>query len=178
MTLPSEENGAQSQDDIAAAARTAHVAKVTEFLLGNSAIYGTFLKTIKLEGVQRGAVTTSLVLEAQHLNSKGGLHGAVSATIIDFTTGLAVASWDLRDRTGASVDMHVSYLSSARAGDTVEIVSTAERVGGSLAFVTVRIDKLLADGTRKPVTLGQHTKFVKGTEKMYMSSSQEAIAEA
>ena len=165
MTLPTEENGAQSQDDVAAA-RTAHVAKVTEFLLGNSAIYGMFLKTIKLESVRRGAVTTSLVLEKQHLNSKGGLHGAVSATIIDFTTGMAVASWDLRDRTGASVDMHVSYLSSAGAGDTVEIVSTAERVGGSLAFVTVRIDKVEADGTRKPVALGQHTKFVKGTEKM------------
>lgn len=145
------------------AVRTAHVQTVIDRLLKASTIYGIFMANVTLTNVTRGAVTTRLVLEKAHLNSKGGLHGAVSATIIDFTTGLAIASWDQRESTGASVDMHISYLSTAKAGDTVEIVSTADRVGGSLAFVTIRISKVNADGNTTLVTLGQHTKYVKGT---------------
>ena len=108
-------------------------------------------------------MVTRLVLEDIHVNGRGSLHGAVSATIVDFVTGLAIASWDLRESTGASVDMHLSYLGTARIGDTVEILSTAEKVGGSMGFVTVRIEKVSEDGTRSPVTLAQHTKFVRGT---------------
>ncbi|KAL6867104.1 hypothetical protein J3F83DRAFT_740000 [Trichoderma novae-zelandiae] len=61
--------------------------------------------------------------------------------------------------------MHISYLSSAAgAGDEVEIVATAERVGGSMAFVTILIHKLeVVDGEerRTIVTKGHHTKFVR-----------------
>ena len=145
--------------------RTSHVQALADRLLSASHIYGVFLDTIRLTRVTRGTVTSRLVLDAKHTNSKGGLHGAVSATIIDFTTGLAIASWDLRETTGASVDMHISYLSTAKAGDTVEIETRAERVGGSLAFVTIRIAKVEADGSLTPVTQGQHTKYVKGTAR-------------
>lgn len=144
------------------ATRTAHVQSLLGRLLANSPIYGLMLPTIKLVSVTRGSVVTALTLSPTHVNSKGGLHGAVSAVIIDFTTGLAIASRDLRDATGASVDMHISYLSSARVGDEVRIETTAERVGGSLAFVTVRIARVDGDG-ETVVTLGQHTKYVRGT---------------
>ncbi|KAI9166509.1 Acyl-coenzyme A thioesterase 13 [Paramyrothecium foliicola] len=158
MASPTEQT-----DDISD--RASHVQAVADRLLGASQIYGIFLSAITFTRVTRGTVVSRLVLEPKHLNSKGGLHGAVSATIVDFTTGLAIASWDLRDATGASVDMHLSYLSTAKAGDTVEIESKAERVGGSLAVVTIRISKVEADGSLTPVTLGQHTKYVKGTAK-------------
>lgn len=132
-------------------------------LLKRSPIYGTILSTISLASVKKGTVVTRLVLEDIHVNGRGGLHGAVSATIVDFVTGLAIASWDLREATGASVDMHLTYLGTARVGDTVEILSTADKVGGSMGFVTIRIEKVAEDGTRSPVTNAQHTKFVRGT---------------
>ncbi|KAF4977023.1 hypothetical protein FZEAL_6385 [Fusarium zealandicum] len=141
--------------------RTAHVQRLIDRLLAKSPIYNFLLSSVQLVSASQGTVTTRLVLDASHVNSRGGLHGAVSATIIDFTTGLAIASWDLRETTGASVDMHISYLGTARVGDTVEVVSTADKVGGSMAFSTIRIDKVAEDGTRTAVTIGQHTKFVR-----------------
>ncbi|KAJ3532230.1 hypothetical protein NM208_g8533 [Fusarium decemcellulare] len=149
--------------DVAAseAERSAHVQRLIDRLLEKSPIYTFLLSSVKLISTTRGSVTTRLVLDSNHVNSRGGLHGAVSATIIDFTTGLAIASWDLRETTGASVDMHISYLSTAKVGDTVEIVSTADKVGGSMAFSTIRISKVGEDGSLTPVTVGQHTKYVR-----------------
>lgn len=147
------------------AKRTAHVEQLSNWLIQNSAIYNIFLSGVKQTSVVAGTVVSRLTLTSTHLNSKGGLHGAVSAAFIDFTTGLAIASWDLREKTGASVDMHISYLSnSAGAGDVVEIVATAEKVGGSMAFVTILIQKVeVVDGEEKKtiVTKGHHTKFVR-----------------
>ncbi|PKK52232.1 hypothetical protein CI102_2807 [Trichoderma harzianum] len=159
-----------SQDQLELEAkRTAHVEQLSDWLLQNSSIYNIFLSGIKQTSVVAGTVVSRLTLTSTHLNSKGGLHGAVSAAFIDFTTGLAIASWDLREKTGASVDMHISYLSSAAgAGDVVEIVATAEKVGGSMAFVTILIQKVeVVDGEEKKtlVTKGHHTKFVRGTAK-------------
>lgn len=141
--------------------RTAHVQRLMDRLLEKSPIYNFIMSPVKLISATQGTVTTQMVLNANHVNSRGGLHGAVSATIIDFVTGLAIASWDLRETTGASVDMHISYLSTAKVGDTVEIVSTADKVGGSMAFSTIRISKVGEDGSLTPVTVGQHTKYVR-----------------
>lgn len=141
--------------------RTSHIQRLIARLVSNSPIYKILLSPITLTSTTKGIVTTRLVLGADHVNSRGVLHGAVSATIIDFTTGLAIASWDLRETTGASVDMHISYLSTARVGDTVEIVATADKVGGNVAFSTIRISKVKEDGAQTLVTLGQHTKYVR-----------------
>ena len=151
-SLPPPREQPESADTIAT--RTAHVQTLRARLLANSPIYGLMLPDIRLVSVACGTVVTSLTLTPDHVNSKGGLHGAVSAVIIDFTTGLAIASRDLRDTTGASIDMHISYLSSARVGDEVRIETAAERVGGSLAFVTVRITKTGEGGAETVVTLG------------------------
>ncbi|OAA71829.1 Thioesterase superfamily [Akanthomyces lecanii RCEF 1005] len=150
---------------ISDAIRTQHVQAVLDALKRRSPIYGTILPTLTLHSASQGRVVCRLVLDSMHVNSRGGLHGAVSATIVDMTTGMAIASWDLRDTTGASADMHLSYLGTAVIGDELEIVATSEKVGGSLAFVSIRIDKLALDGTRTPVTLAQHTKFVRASAK-------------
>lgn len=141
--------------------RTAHIESLIERLTANSPIYSILVSSIQLVSTSPGVVTTRLALTPTHVNSRGGLHGAVSAALVDFTTGLSIAAWDLRATTGASVDMHMSYLSTAAVGDTLEIVATAERVGGSLAYTTARISKLVEGGEPKLVTLGQHTKYVK-----------------
>ena len=142
--------------------RLTHVQDLVNHLTNNSPIYKYALASVQVVGVSPpGVVTFHLALGPEHMNSKSGLHGAVSGTIVDFSTSVAIAASDMRSSTGASVDMHMSYLSSASVGDTLEIVATAERVGGNLAYTTARINKLVEGGDSKPVVLGQHTKFVK-----------------
>ncbi|KAL2270565.1 hypothetical protein VTJ83DRAFT_2749 [Remersonia thermophila] len=132
-----------------------------------SPIYAFLLGTpsepqVRLTSASRGVFTARLTLAAHHLNSGGGLHGSVSATIVDWAGGLAIATWDLRAGTGVSVEIHVEYLSSAKLGDEVEIEGRADRVGGSLAFTGVKIWKLDAEGKRdKLVIVGRHAKYVK-----------------
>ncbi|KAE8839803.1 hypothetical protein HRS9122_06408 [Pyrenophora teres f. teres] len=93
--------------------------------------------------------------------SKGFIHGSVSATLIDWVGGVAIAAWDNRSKAGVSTDIHISYVSGAKVGDTVEIEGKASKVGGTLAFTTATIWKL-QDGRPGPVVAtGSHTKFVK-----------------
>lgn len=94
------------------------------------------------------------------MNSGGGIHGSVSATICDWVGGMAIASYDLREKTGVSVDIHVTYQSMAKEGEEIEIEGRADRVGGSLAYTSMKISKVV-DGKPGPlVATGSHTKYV------------------
>ncbi|KAI1100352.1 thioesterase family protein [Jackrogersella minutella] len=139
----------------------AHIEDLTATQLPNSAIYNFLLSEVRICAATQGSMTARLTLTRNHINSGGGIHGAVSAAIIDWAGGMAIATWDLRRRTGVSVDIHVSYLSSAAEGDEIEIAASADKVGGSLAFTRVVISKVV-DGKAGPVIAnGSHTKFVK-----------------
>lgn len=138
-----------------------HVERLIASNVSGSPIYGFLLSQARVISASKGHVVCRLPTTKNHMNSKGGLHGSVSATIVDWAGGLAIASYDLREKTGASVDIHVTFLSSVKDGDEIEIESIADRVGGSLAFTKVNIFKV-EDGARgKLVTTGTHTKFVR-----------------
>lgn len=92
------------------------------------------------------------------LNSKNGLHGSVSATIIDWAGGMAIASTGL-EKTGVSTDIHVSYVSSAKLGDVLTIEGKVSKVGRNLGFTTVTIYKGKGDDMAV-VAHGTHTKYV------------------
>ncbi|KAI0174150.1 HotDog domain-containing protein [Pestalotiopsis sp. NC0098] len=139
----------------------AHIEGLVANMLPRSPIYNFLLSDVRIHEATRGTVKARLRLTKNHINSGGGIHGSVSATIVDWAGGMAIATWDLRERTGVSVDIHVRYLSSAGDGDEVEIEGTAEKVGGSVAFTKVVISKLV-DGVPGPVVAsGTHTKYVK-----------------
>ncbi|KAK1834987.1 acyl-coenzyme A thioesterase 13 [Podospora conica] len=134
-----------------------------------SPIYAFLLGTatdpiIRFTSASKGLFTARLILGSQHLNSAGGIHGSVSATIVDWAGGLAIAAWDLRGATGVSVDINISYLSSAKLGDEVEIEGRVERVGANLAFTEVRIWKVVGGERGTMVISGRHTKFVRASK--------------
>ena len=152
----------------------AHVVSYHETRCAASPIYAFLLGTpsepqVRFTSASKGVFTARLTLQAHHLNSAGGLHGSVSATIVDWAGGLAIAAWDLRAATGVSVDINISYLSTARLGEEVEIEGRVERVGGSLAFTEVRIWKVNVSGSEAGqeqqrgamVISGRHTKFMR-----------------
>ncbi|XDG05947.1 hypothetical protein ABKA04_005562 [Annulohypoxylon sp. FPYF3050] len=158
-SIPSGTDASPSSKDEVAI--KAHLEDLTANQLPNSAIYGFLLKDVRIVAATQGSMKARLLLTRNHMNSSGSIHGAVSAAIVDWAGGMAIATWDLRRKTGVSVDIHVSYLSSAVEGDEIEIQATADKVGGSLGFTKVVIKKVV-DGVAGPVVAnGSHTKFVK-----------------
>ncbi|KAK8068662.1 hypothetical protein PG994_005278 [Apiospora phragmitis] len=138
-----------------------HIETLVERQLQRSPIYALTLSDVRIVSAVKGVVKARIVLSKNHMNSSGGLHGSVSATIVDWAGGIAIATWDRRDKTGVSVEIHVRYLSSAREGEEIEIEATADRVGGSVGFTSVVISKVV-DGEAGPVVAsGTHTKYVK-----------------
>lgn len=144
-----------------------HAKAHTAFLLANSPIYGHLLSTLEITAATPARVVARLRLEPPHLNSKHILHGAVTATLVDFMGGLAIAAHDGRERTGVSADMHISYVGAARLGDVLEVEGVPVKVGGSLAFTTVTLRRVVdgaqgaGEGVGNVVALGSHTKFVR-----------------
>ncbi|KAK7552338.1 HotDog domain-containing protein [Phyllosticta citricarpa] len=146
------------------AATLSHVQSYWATIRAKSPIYAFLFDAIRIEHAARGVVRATLPLTAVHVNSKGGLHGSVSATLVDWAGGLAITAWDNRAKNGVSVDMHLSFVSSAREGDVVEVEGRADKVGGTLAFTTVVVRKVVEGKEREEwpvVAQGSHTKFVK-----------------
>lgn len=141
-----------------------HIESLVETRLPTSPIYAFLLSGVKIQSATKGHVIARLPLGKNHMNSGGSLHGAVSATIVDWMGGMSISSFDLRSKSGVSIDIHVTYQSGAKLDEEIEMEGIAERVGGSLAFTKINIYRV-EDGQRgKVVATGTHTKFVKGTE--------------
>jgi acyl-coenzyme A thioesterase 13 len=133
-------------------------------LVTKSPVYSLFLSNAKLHRASSGHVVVLLPLEQIHMNSKGTLHGSVSATLVDFIGGVAIASYDLRDKTGASTDMHISFVGGAKVGEMIEVEGRVEKCGGTLAFTTATIRKFdpeKGEGQGALVSVGSHTKYVR-----------------
>jgi acyl-coenzyme A thioesterase 13 len=124
----------------------------------NSPVYKFFFADIRIVSASYGTMTAELPVSGNLLNSKGGLHGSVSATIVDWAGGMAIASTGL-EKTGLSTDIHVSYVSTAKAGDVLTIEGNASKVGRNMGFTTVTIYK--GEGEKKTVLAhGTHTKYI------------------
>ncbi|MCJ1257279.1 hypothetical protein MMC24_005104 [Lignoscripta atroalba] len=127
----------------------------------NSTIYRLLLGDIEIVSATKGVIVARLRVQPVHLNSKGTLHGTVSACLIDWAGGLAIASTGM-DNTGLSTDIHTTFVSTAKHGDWLEIEGRATKVGGSLAFTTIEIRKAGEGANQGPVvSTGTHTKYVK-----------------
>ncbi|KAL6712863.1 hypothetical protein ACLMJK_009575 [Lecanora helva] len=138
-----------------------NVQNVWSRLKENSPIYQLLLSDIKIATASTaGRVMAYLTVKPVHLNSKGSVHGTVSACLVDWAGGMAIAATGL-DKTGVSTDIHTTYVSTAGEGAFLEIEAEAKKVGKTLAFTTVEIRKMGDDGARDIVATGTHTKYVK-----------------
>ena len=137
-----------------------HVRDHWSALKQKSPIYNFFLQNVEIISASTGTITARLKVGKEHLNSKGTLHGTVSACLTDWAGGLAIASTGL-NKTGVSTDIHTIYISTAEENDLLEIVGRASKVGKTLAFTTIEIKRIGPDGQQSPVCNGTHTKYVK-----------------
>lgn len=140
-----------------------HVSRVWSHKITASQPYSLLIPTIRITSASsEGRVTGEMVLEDKHVNSLGGIHGTTSAAIIDFSAGMAIVAKSGGEKTGVSTDIHISYVSSARVGDTVEVECWVHKLGRSMAFTTCEIRKVVKEGggQTKVLVTGSHTKFV------------------
>lgn len=122
----------------------------------NSPIYEFLLKDVELVSASKGLVIAKFKVEPAHMNSKGTLHGTVSACVTDGFGGLAIASTG-SSNTGLSTDIHTTYVSTAKVGDILEIEAKCSKLGRNMAFTTVEI----RHENGAVVTTGTHTKYIK-----------------
>lgn len=138
-----------------------HVSRVWSHKITASQPYNLLIPGMTIiSASSEGRVTGEMVLEDKHVNSLGGIHGTTSAAIIDFSAGMAIVAKSGSEKTGVSTDIHISYVSSARVGDTVEVECWVHKLGRSMAFTTCEIRKIEDSGKRKVLVTGSHTKFV------------------
>ena len=123
-----------------------------------SPIYNFLLSDIEISFATSGLMKARLRILPVHLNSKGTLHGTVSACLTDWAGGMAIATVGL-EKTGVSTDIHTTYVSTAKEGDMIEVEARASKVGASLAFTTVEIRH--AGEGRSIISTGTHTKYVR-----------------
>ena len=138
----------------------ARVQSAWAVMKAGSPIYKFLLDDVDIFSVENGIVLARLQVQPVHLNSKGTLHGTVSACITDWAGGLAIASTG-REKTGLSTDIHTTFVSAAKLGDWLEIEGRASKVGNRLAFTTIEIRRREEAGTQASVICsGTHTKYM------------------
>ena len=71
---------------------------------------------------------------------------------------MAIATHGL-EQTGLSVDIHITYISTAKENDVLTIEGTTTKVGRNLGFTNVNIFKG-EDDNLMPVATGSHTKYI------------------
>lgn len=142
-----------------------------------SPIYAFVLGTAKITYAKPGLMRARMVVDSQHINSHHTLHGVTSACITDWSGGLAVATHGY-ESTGVSVDIHVTYLSTAKKGDVIEIEAAADKVGRNMAYTSIKISKVDGGevGGEEALTVvakGSHTKYIAQAKKSQLDLAEK-----
>lgn len=154
------QTGKMSESQLGPSESLLHVRSIWDNMKPNSPIYKFLLEEIDLNYAKDGKIIAHLPVRQIHLNSKGTLHGTVTACLTDWAGGMAIASTGA-EKIGLSTDIHNTFISTAKEGDLLEIESVASKVGRTLAFTTVEIRKKDSDNKSVVVSTGTHTKYVK-----------------
>ena len=101
-----------------------------------------------------GEVDCEFEVEEGLTNTYATLHGGATATLVDVVGSMALLARD-PTRAGVSVDLSVSYIAAARAGETVRCLGRALKVGRRLGFSSVELRRK-SDG--ELLAAGRHTK--------------------
>ncbi|KAH1022477.1 hypothetical protein HUJ04_011871 [Dendroctonus ponderosae] len=144
-------------------------AKYFDGVLNKASIYWNMLQRkvtlnmlseVNVTALANGKCTAELTLEEEHTNIMGGLHGGLSATLVD-----CISSYALVSKTSlphVSVQINTEYIKGAKLGDQIEIFGNTVKMGKSLAFLEVLIkDK----NTGALLVKGSHTKFLLGPKE-------------
>ncbi|XP_072026295.1 acyl-coenzyme A thioesterase 13-like [Amphiura filiformis] len=112
-----------------------------------------------------GHVKCEMMVEEEHCNQQGTLHGGMTATLVDNITTLAIMSSNEDgsvELPGVSVDLNMSYLKAAPMGQTITITADILRKGKTLVFTTAQVSNSKGD----ILAVGHHVKHMGGKPKV------------
>jgi len=139
------------------------VKKIFNFSINRNG-FDRLLDKVQITSAGNGNCVAEMVVEKQHTNGYGTLHGGFTASAVDVISSLAVLTHqkvvdeiDSLPQSGVSIDIHVSYLSSANIGDRIIINAKTVKRGRNLAFLKV---SLLKKDSSVILAQATHTKFV------------------
>lgn len=115
------------------------------------------LSKVKIVSGGEGKCIAELKVEEEHQNFVGGLHGGMTATMVDVLSTLAMMTHKENPPPGVTVDLHVSYLKAAKIGDTVLVEASTLKKGKTLAYLHVDLKN---KSTNELIAVGSHIKFV------------------
>ncbi|CAK9139402.1 unnamed protein product [Ilex paraguariensis] len=120
------------------------------------------IQGLKVDLIEPGHIICSMKIPTRLLNSGNSLHGGATAMLVD-VVGSAVIYTVGAPMTGVSVEINVSYMDAAYAGEEIEIESKALRIGKAIAVVSVELRKRK---TGKIIAQGRHTKYLAVSSKL------------
>lgn len=104
--------------------------------------------------VEKGEIDAVFEVTEQWSNVYNTCHGGAIATLVDVVGSMALLAKD-PTRAGVSIELSVSYLSAAKAGEKVMCTAKALRVGKKLGFSSVEL-RLVSNN--QLIATGKHTK--------------------
>jgi acyl-coenzyme A thioesterase 13 len=134
--------------------KTHGVNSILGLFLSSGTRFDRCLEGMRVTAIRQGHVTAELEVTDALQNSYATLHGGAIATIVDVVGTMALLTMDPL-RAGVSVDLNVTYLAAAKAGESIVAHGTVLKTGKKLGFAQVDIRRK-ADG--KLLATGRHTK--------------------
>mmetsp|Transcript_33516 Transcript_33516/g.58714 ORF Transcript_33516/g.58714 Transcript_33516/m.58714 type:complete len:152 (+) Transcript_33516:2532-2987(+) len=134
--------------------------KLLKHCLASAPTYSfEILKATSLQTTETLGSTTRLVYKLivpeTICNVYQSVHGGAISTIIDEFTTHAIYVGDSKGRASVSLELSVSFIAAARAGDTMIVIADCNKVGSQLGFASAEVysaDRLVAQG--------KHTKYL------------------
>ncbi|EXB64078.1 hypothetical protein L484_013088 [Morus notabilis] len=121
------------------------------------------MKGLRVDLIETGRIVCSFTVPSRLLNEGNFLHGGATATLVDLVGSAVIYTVGAPVTTGVSVEINVSYLDAAYAGEEIEVEAKALRVGKAIGVVSVELRK---KKTGKIVAQGRHTKYLAVSSKM------------
>lgn len=114
---------------------------------------------VKIVAASAGKVTAELIIDQEHTNRGGTLHGGLTATLVDQISSLAVLANEEGEAlfAGVSVEMNIQYISPAKIGDVVLIEASTLKKGRNMAFLNVDLTNKISG---KLIARGSHVKYI------------------
>ena len=118
----------------------------------------------EIDSWEEGRVVMSIKLADRNMNPGGMLHGGTVTMLMDEATGHAIVTVRglevMAEAPHVTVDMNVSFLSSARQGDELECEARTVRVGRSVVFAEAEVRRR---GSGDVVAKGHFTYVIVGS---------------
>ncbi len=92
----------------------------------------------KLVSIERGKIELEYTVRPEMTNPAGYLHGGIQGTMLDDAIGIICATLGY-EVAALSIDMHLDFLGTSKAGDTLGVRAKVEREGTSIIHASAEL---------------------------------------